>query len=1353
MKKIILFCLSACLLGMLILGCPNDTNTVDTQPVDSRVTYTVNFDSNGGQGSMPAITFKQGDDKSLPENTFTWANNEYIFVSWSDKADGTGNKFFDTAKVSELVFGEGTSVTLYAQWIKLVHYTIKFDANNGEGTIPDITIESNPVITIPKCTFNYEGYVFTGWNTKADGKGTEYDEDVSVYNLTEEENATVTLYAQWRIITYSVIFDRNGGYVLSFTKKMSDLKYTDVKTLTKCGYTKEGYIFDKWNTKIDGSGTEYTDEQEITKLTTNDQEEIKLYAQWRPISYTIKFMPNGADGDGITQNLLYDTESSLTLNSFTAPAGKAFAYWSDNSTDDNTNDKGNAYIDGQTVFNLTVTDGDVITLYAHWLNEGEYAILYYDPQRVNNANPVTYTAENNIMLNDLTTDGYSFLGWYDSDGEIFESNKILDWIAGSKTGTVQLWAKWATGNVVAKPGDIEQLPDIIFVLRQARQQINPKENEVVFFYMRDDGQYSDWAMWFWATGSDGANNWDAISAHGFDTVTIDDHVIGYMKFNSEGTDENGCIPVTNKEQETIKNKGKFNFIVRKKDGWTKDYEGDLYWELMEGNYFGQLSGNPDVYSIADDAKPQIMNAIMLDDNHLMIGLSQKYAVTLLPSANNFTFKSDSNTSLAIKDMYSSALYQNIDVDGKRAQYNYSKQFIVTIEDGIDYTKDWYISHPEFGPKGGYKVSLTNALKTNIVDMEYTGNDLGLTLSGTKAGFKVFAPIATEVNLLLYSSWEDAKKDIDNAFKDQKTDDALTNGTRVSMTKAADFENTGIWEKSDVDVSGKNYYVYELNNIGKVYRVCDINALVASPDSIAAQIIDINDSACKPTGWETSYTNPFGNSGADTKTYTEAIIYEMHIRDWSKGLSSSNKGKFDEITAGLGTNGDGVLGQHLKDLGITHVQILPMFDYAQTNADNDYNWGYNPYHYNVPEGRYVNNHDNGGQEAVKQMRGMIKAFHDAGIAVNMDVVYNHTNGTGFGSLYDMTVPSYYYRLDNGAYSNGSGCGNETDSSMPMYRKYMIDSLSHWMRDYHINGFRFDLMGLHEHETMAAIYAALSQIDKNVMVYGEPWDGGNSQCKNAAKKAGTSGNYGYGAFDDEFRNAIKGGEYGGFEKGQVQGTFEDDKIITGLTGATTTRNDTGNAGLSIHYVECHDNYTLFDKLDISILNGQGKDDWKAYDSLTTAQQNAIRAQNKLSAAFVLLAQGTPFMNGGQEFMRTKQGDENSYISSDEINAIDLGFKTTYSDVYNVYKGLIKLRRTYDAFTAGSNIVAEKVKNGVTKYTVSGTNGSFCIYFNATTSTASINTAGYTKVIDVTNGTLEESTTLPKTVSGTNFVILKK
>ena len=324
--------------------------------------------------------------------------------------------------------------------------------------------------------------------------------------------------------------------------------------------------------------------------------------------------------------------------------------------------------------------------------------------------------------------------------------------------------------------------------------------------------------------------------------------------------------------------------------------------------------------------------------------------------------------------------------------------------------------------------------------------------------------------------------------------------------------TGVWSYELSSIGSKKYYKYQIEVDGKILYVCDINAKVCAPDSIAAQIVDINDSSATPNGWG-DYKNPFTGS-----TYNDAVIYEMHIRDWSRATVKDSTGKFKDFAS------DEVI-KHLKDLGVTHVQILPMFDYAQVNADENYNWGYNPYHYNVPEGRYVDySSDKDGTAAVKQLREMIQKLHDNGISVIMDVVYNHTSGTTTGSLYDSTVPGYFYRLNaDGSYINGSGCGNEVATNHAMVKKYVIDSLKHWMQDYHINGFRFDLMGCLESETMKEIYDELYKIDPKVMVYGEPWTGGTSGVEKGASAAvsGSSDN-GVGAFDDDFRDAIKGAE---------------------------------------------------------------------------------------------------------------------------------------------------------------------------------------------------------------------------------------
>ena len=664
---------------------------------------------------------------------------------------------------------------------------------------------------------------------------------------------------------------------------------------------------------------------------------------------------------------------------------------------------------------------------------------------------------------------------------------------------------------------------------------------------------------------------------------------------------------------------------------------------------------------------------------------------------------------------------------------------LTVSDGNVAKRPYTVSLGDQSVSANIKSELIDDLK-----LKYDGDDLGLALNGNKATFKLWAPTASSVEVLLYSS-----ADTIGTFKPATvaakaiggTDEPELEGTPAGTEKMKMDPGTGVWEAEIDNASLYKFYKYKIMVNGNTYFVCDINAKICAADSVAAQIATLDDAEAAPAGWESAYTNPWKGD-----SYTDAVIYEMHIRDWSRAVVSDSTGKFLDIA-----NSDEIMA-HLRDLGVTHVQILPMFDYAQVNADKGYNWGYNPYHYNVPEGRYVTDGYTDGRQAVKEMREMIQKLHENGIAVIMDVVYNHTNGTAAGSLYDSTVPGYFYRQDsNGSYSNGSGCGNEVATERTMVKKYVIDSLKHWMNDYHINGFRFDLMGCLSSSTMKDIYDTLYKIDPKVMVYGEPWTGSkDSQVKSGATSAVASGSYGVGAFDDDFRDAIKGAEFGGFNVGQVQGTFADDGIVAGLTGKSgkNSRNTTGIPGLALHYAECHDNFTLYDKLAISYLN---KTSFKGdlFTAIGAKGLEDVKAQDKLAAAYIFLAQGTPFINGGQEFLRTKQGDENSYQSVDSINAIDLGFKNTYSDVYNTYKGLIALRKANpEAFGSNEDAKAEKVSAGVTKYTT----GDFCVYFNATNEAVAINADGYAKSVDVSSGTPTEGA-VADSVSEKSFVILKK
>lgn len=680
----------------------------------------------------------------------------------------------------------------------------------------------------------------------------------------------------------------------------------------------------------------------------------------------------------------------------------------------------------------------------------------------------------------------------------------------------------------------------------------------------------------------------------------------------------------------------------------------------------------------------------------------------------------------------------------------------------------------------------------LIDEWFVVNKEEIETFGYKNGvFTTWAPLSSSAKVLLF----------------ENADDAVSGtGYKVAAEIPMNRSKNGTWKTENVSstVGSNKYYKYSFFTNGVQYDVCDIWAKSASKNSVASAIEEL-----KSNG---NYKNPFGNNGSETKKYNDAVIYEMHITDWSQAFRSSVEkdmpGTFKEITAALGAKGDGRFGQHLRELGVTHVQILPMFEYAvatksvingkdaddkdiieSSENDNAYNWGYNPYNWNTPESRYVQNMKD-GSDAVEQMREMINAFHDAGISVIMDVVYNHTSGTGDGSIYDKTVPKYFYRMDSqGNYSNGSGCGNETASEHAMVRKYMIDSLSHWMKDYHINGFRFDLMGLHDQDTMKEIYSALSSIDKNVLVYGEPWTGNNDVAALISGAGTGSSGYGYGAFDDDFRDAVKGGEYSGFQLGQVQSANSDSKIVSGLIGANNGRNSTGISGLALHYAECHDNYTLFDKLvysTIAPLSGEFAEKFKSAYNAVMADENKlelIKKEEKLAAAYVLLSQGTPFINGGQEFMRTKKGNPDSYAadkkggvfwdSIDDCNAINLKMKKTYSDVYDVYRGLIALRRNYNAFTDGTKSTAKTLAKGVTLYNAKSDSYEFEVYFNASDTDYTIPSAnlggnlglGFDKadvsfgargnLVEVSSGEVKiaKTETLVQKIPAKSFVILKK
>ena len=510
------------------------------------------------------------------------------------------------------------------------------------------------------------------------------------------------------------------------------------------------------------------------------------------------------------------------------------------------------------------------------------------------------------------------------------------------------------------------------------------------------------------------------------------------------------------------------------------------------------------------------------------------------------------------------------------------------------------------------------------------------------------------------------------------------------------ENRGVWRaRINEDLSGE-YYNYLVRNNGKTYESVDPYAKAVSINGEKSMVIDME--STNPKGWSND-KKPILND------VTDSIIYEAHIRDLTKdeasGVIKALRGKYigavlenskikgTSITTGL---------DHLKELGITHIHLLPVFDYGSIDerydSPDNYNWGYDPQNYNVPEGSYSTNPYEGAVR-ISEFKEMVYKFHQAGIRVVMDMVYNHTYN--LESPLNLTVPGYYYRKDKyGCYSNGSGCGNETASERYMFRKYMIDSVLYWAKEYHIDGFRFDLMGLHDLETMRIIRNELNKVDKSIIMYGEGWtcydtplNINESAVKNNICKFD---DLQIAAFSDDARDSIKGSVFLKESLGFVNGGDNYEESIKYTICASTKHDEIDLSKVvysksfwanepyqTITYDSAHDNNTLFDKLRMSC-----KDE----------NEEELLKMNKLAAAIVLTSQGISFLHEGEEFARVKenlQGEiiENSYNSSDYTNELKWLRKQRYIDLFNYYKGLIKLRKEYKAFRMNSN---KEIQNNI-------------------------------------------------------------
>ena len=556
---------------------------------------------------------------------------------------------------------------------------------------------------------------------------------------------------------------------------------------------------------------------------------------------------------------------------------------------------------------------------------------------------------------------------------------------------------------------------------------------------------------------------------------------------------------------------------------------------------------------------------------------------------------------------------------------------------------------------------------------YTGNDLGNTYSKTETKMRVWAPTASAVKVVTYA----------------EQDSAIGNGVETEMTQ----DVNGTWiAKMSGDKEGL-IYNYRVTVNGNTNEAVDPYVRATTLNGARGVVVDL--AKTNPANWKK--TKP-----AFSGKTTDAVIYELHVRDFSidasSGIPAAHKGKFLAFT-NLNTsfNGQKTGISAIKDLGVTHVELLPIFDFATVNeADPSFNWGYDPQNYNVPEGSYSSDPTK-PTARITELKQAIQTMHDQKLRVNMDVVYNHVSNAGNFSQ-EAIVPGYWFRTDEaGNLTNGSGCGNDVASERPMVRKFIVDSVKYWATEYNLDGFRFDLMGLMDIKTINEITAALKVIDKTIIVIGEGWDMGTQPAEQEANQKNIAKLNHVAHFNDQIRDGLKGSYAIAEDLGWATGKLSAEAdVFAGIVGNTDysaaflTKWTTTAPGQSVNYVESHDNLTLADKLNASV---------KGISPAGVAQLSQFAS----SVAF--LSQGVPFLQAGQEFLRSKNGNENSYNADDETNSLKWSTKVKYAATTKYYQGLFALRAAHPAFRMSTtaqvkaNLKFLTTKNNVIAYSLNG------------------------------------------------------
>jgi pullulanase len=764
----------------------------------------------------------------------------------------------------------------------------------------------------------------------------------------------------------------------------------------------------------------------------------------------------------------------------------------------------------------------------------------------------------------------------------------------------------------------------------AKPSIAAANHKVTIHYQRPDNSYTPWNVWLWCDGADGA---------AYEFKKTDD-------FGTYGSWDINCANPTDK----------VGFIIRT-NTWAKDPDTDRFIESalfqpVNGVASAEIwvkSGSKFIWTKAPSNQPSLLGAQITGLRKIKLTFDNSFTLDAASKAR-FTVKDNSGNTAKVASWGS--------LEGS-ASVGYSAT--MTLSADVKIGTPYSISHPTYGSIESDLGSLWSSPSFND-KFYYSGSDLGNTYGKTSTAFRVWAPTASSLDLVTYSS----------------ASATAQSATVYPMTK----DIKGTWVRRLQGDQDGTIYMYRAHFGAKVNEAIDpyVRAVTINGD----RGVVVNLTSTDPKGWSSS-KRP---KNFQTGNPTDAIIYELHVRDLSMHASSDipakNKGKylaFTNLNTKFTQNGKTTFTglSSIKDLGVTHIELLPVYDFGsvnETGAGPQFNWGYDPKNYNVPEGSYSSNAAD-PKTRIRELKTAIMAIHSSGLRVNMDVVYNHVmDSSGFS--FEKLVPGYWYRRDSsGLKTSASGCGNDTATENPMVSKFIQDSVKYWATEYKMDGFRFDLMGLMDLTTMNAIRKQMNDIDKTIIMIGEGWDMPGLPADQKASTVNSAKMQGIGTFNATMRDGMKGSVFKDGDIGWVSGGFGlYSGVKTGLSGNaidfTSSPVRGVQPGQTVNYIESHDNGTLRDRLRLSM----GSE----------VPMKTIAQTSKIGNSLLFLAQGVPFIQAGQEFLRTKKFETNSYNLSDSINSIKWGDRITYAENVNYLKNLIKIRKAHKAFrmTSASSVI---------------------------------------------------------------------